>query len=121
METMKAILVGILVIVVLAVLGTGVAWLVQGNDFVLYKYFGPKMEKVRYEVYTNTPSYIQGTIADLQDLQRDYNKAVKGKDDEGKKNIAGMIVMRSGTITDDKLPSDLLSFIRDVRREQAGG
>src|SRR4051812_16187485 len=45
-----------------------VGWMVQGNDFFLYKVFAPKREAVRREVYEQTKSYKQGSTQRLGTL-----------------------------------------------------
>lgn len=100
-------------VVILTIVGGGLTWLVQGNEFFLYKYWAPKQEKVRREVFENTPSFVQGSIQDLQDLQRDYVKA----DAEHKKALASMIIHRSANVPEDRLPVDLRSFIWQLKKD----
>lgn len=102
-------------LVVFTIVGGGLTWIVQGNDFFLYKFWAPKMEGVRREVYVNTPSYVLGKIQDLQDLQRDYMKA---PDAEHKKALASMIIQRSAEIKEDYLPADLRSFIWQLKKDE---
>ena len=90
---------------------TALAWLVQGSDFILYKYWGPKYEGVRREIFEETKSYNQGMIQELQNMRFDYEQA----DPEHKDALAGIILHRSADYPQDKLPADLRSFIDGLR------
>lgn len=100
--------------VVLTVVGGGLTWLVQGNDFFLYKYFGPRMESVRREVFENTKSYKQGMVQDLLRMQEEYIKA----DKDHKIALSSMILHRSADFPEDQMPADLRSFIWGLKKER---
>ena len=108
---------GICLFVVVSLLSLGGTWLAQGNNFFLYKVFAPQQEKVRREVYENTPSYVQGMVQDLQDLQRDYMKADAAHDEEHKKALASMILHRSASFPEDQIPPDLRAFIWGLKKD----
>ena len=46
----------------------GLDWIVQGNDFFMYKFFAPKFEDARRETYTHTRSYRNGSVQRLDTL-----------------------------------------------------
>jgi hypothetical protein len=46
----------------------GITWIVQGNNFFLYQFWGPKMEQARHDVYVNTLSYTKGQADRLSNL-----------------------------------------------------
>lgn len=57
---------GVAVLVFVAMLG--LTWIIQGNDFFMYKVFAPKYEQVRRETYEQTKSYRQGSVQRLSEL-----------------------------------------------------
>jgi hypothetical protein len=113
MKTRYAILgiVGFLVIVF------GLSWLVQGNDFFLYKVFAPRQEAVRREVFEQSKAYNQGMIQELQNMQFEYVKAAP----EHRQALASIILHRAADYDDNKLPADLRTFVRDLRAQQEKG
>ena len=54
------------VVVFLVALGLG--WVAQGNEFFMFKFFGPRQEAVRRQVYEQTKSYRQGSVQRLGTL-----------------------------------------------------
>lgn len=58
----------LLIIPAVIMFSLGMDWIVQGNNFFLYKFFAPRQEDVRREVYTHTRSYRQGSIQRLNTL-----------------------------------------------------
>ena len=110
MNIVKGILAGITCIFVLIIL----TWFIQGNDFFMYKFWAPKYEGVRREVFEQTKSYNQGMIQELQNMQFEYVKA----DKEEQVALAEIILHRSADFPEDKLPSDLRIFIAELRRNK---
>ncbi len=90
----------------------GAGWAFTGNDFLLYRYFAPKQESVRRQVFEQTKSYNQGMIQELQNMQFEYIKAKPEQQDA----LASVILHRAADFDEDKLPSDLREFIRNLRR-----
>ncbi len=102
-------------IVLLAIFGSlALSWLVQGNDFFMYKFFAPKREEVRREVFEQTKSYNQGYIQELQAMQFEYIKATP----EQKSALASIILHRAADYDESKLPADLRSFINGLKNER---
>ena len=95
----------------LAVLG--LSWVVMGNEFFLYKFFAPKQEQVRREVFEQTKSYRQGMIQELENMQFQYVQA----DDEHKKALKFMILHRAADFPQDDMPSDLRSFVQSLKSQ----
>jgi hypothetical protein len=92
----------------------GLTWVFQGNDFFLYKYFAPKQEAVRRQVFEETKSYNQGTIQELQNMQFEYIKA----DTNHQAALASIILHRAADYPEDKMPADLREFVQKLKREQ---
>jgi hypothetical protein len=55
-------------IVIFLIVSVCIDWFVQGSNFFMYKFFAPKQEAVRREVYEQTKSYKQGSIQRLGTL-----------------------------------------------------
>lgn len=86
-------------------------WIVQGNEFFLYKFWAPKQEQVRREVFEQTKSYNQGMIQELQNMQFEYVKATPDQ----KAALRSLILHRAADFPEDKMPSDLRAFIQGLR------
>lgn len=91
-----------------------VTWFVQGNSFFLYKVFAPQMEQTRREVFEQTKSYNQGMVQELRNMQFEYIKASP----EHKAALASVILHRVSEYDENKLPSDLKSFIYQLKKER---
>ena len=102
----------VVILVIICVLGLG--WLIQGNDFFMYKVFAPKYEGARRQVFEQTKSYNQGMIQELQNMQFEYVKA----DQASKDALASIILHRAADYDENKLPADLRDFIGSLKRER---
>jgi hypothetical protein len=107
----------IAVCLLVVVLGMGLSWVIQGNDFFMYKFFAPKQEAVRRQVFEQTPSYVKGMVQELQNMQFDY---VKEKNPEAKTALASIILHRASgfNLNDPDVPADLRAFISKLKQEQ---
>lgn len=108
----KAIGIGALCIVGLF----GLTWAAEGNNFFLYKFFAPKEEQVRREVFEQSKAYNQGMIQELQNMQFAYLQASK----EQRPGLAAIILHRSADYDVNQLPPDLRAFINQLRQERMG-
>ena len=90
-------------------------WLIQGSDFFMYKFWAPKYENVRREVFENTKSYNQGMVQELQNMQFEY---LSNKDENSKQALASIILHRVADFDDSKLPTDLKLFIQNLKTKQ---
>jgi hypothetical protein len=96
----------------------GFVWLVQGNDFFLYKTFAPKYEQVRRETFEQSHAFRQGHIQELQNMQFEYVKASPAH----RAGLAGIAVRRAGDIPDiESLPADVRDFISCARSSSQSG
>lgn len=64
MPVTKIVCYGLLILIVVL----GLDWLFAGENFFLYKYWAPKNEQVRRQVYESTKSYHQGSVQRLNTL-----------------------------------------------------
>lgn len=87
-------------------------WTFQGNDFFMYKFFAPKYEEVRREVFENTPSYKWGMIQELQNMQFKYEQAIP----EQKGALKAIILQRANQYGIDRLPPDLHTFVLSLKK-----
>lgn len=104
--------VGYVLLVVIALLA--VTWIIEGNNFFLYKYFAPRTEAVRRQVFEQSKAYNQGMIQELQNMQFEYIKA----DSEHKKALKGIILHRAADYDVNKMPADLRDFIESLKNNQ---
>lgn len=101
-------------VVAVIVLLFGLTWLVEGNDFFLYKYFGPRREQVRREVFEQTRSFNQGMIQELENMQFEYTKTT---DSQSKAALASIILHRASgyNLDDPDVPQSLRTFIAQLK------
>jgi len=92
----------------------GVTWAIEGNDFFLYKVFAPQYEKARRETFEESKAYNQGMVQELQNMQFEYVKATPSE----KEALASIILHRAADYDLARLPSDLRSFIENLREER---
>lgn len=97
----------------LLVLVTGIGWFSAGNDFFMFKFFAPRQEAVRREVFEQSKAYRQGMVQELQNMQFEYAKATK--DQQGA--LRSIILHRAADFPYDQMPADLRSFISDLRAQ----
>lgn len=112
---MKAVIAGVGIFVSVIAVLMGLTWVIQGNDFFLYKVFAPKYEDVRRETFEHSKAFNQGMIQELQNMQFEYIQA----DESHKAALASIILHRVADYDESKLPADLRSFIQQLRRERA--
>lgn len=77
-----------------------------------YKFFEPRKENIRREVFEQTQSYTHGKIQDLAKYYEEYNKA----EFENKEAIRHLIIMRFAEFDESKIRSPKLkSFLINMR------
>jgi len=106
-DFLKALVIGLIILFC-------VMWLVQGNAFFMYKVFAPQVEQVRRETFEQSKAFNQGMIQELQNMQFEYVKAT----DSQKDALASVILHRAADFDQSKLPSDLRSFIQQLKNER---
>ena len=115
---MKSVLsaIGSVVLVMLAGAAVlAIPWVIQGNDFFLYKVFAPQYESVRRDTFEQSKSFNQGMIQELQNMQFEYVKA----DNAHQSALSSIILHRVADYDETKLPSDLRRFISQLRQERS--
>lgn len=103
---------------VLAVIGCVVGfiallWIIQGNDFFMYKLFAPKYEQTRREVFESTKSYQQGMVQDLTRIKEEYVSATS----EGREMLKQVYLQRLSDFDRSNLPPQLKIFTAQLEGE----
>lgn len=89
----------------------GVTWIVQGNDFFLYRVFGLRYEQTRREIFEASKAYRQGAVQELQNMRFEYEQASK----DHKQALASIILHRAADYDPEILPTDLRQFIDGLK------
>jgi len=111
---MKDIFAAFLSFLAIIVIVLGLSWVFTGNDFFLYKYFAPKQEAVRRQVFEQSKAYNQGMIQELENMQYQYIQT----DKDHQSALGSIILHRAADYDVDKLPPDLYSFIQTLKNNQ---
>ncbi len=88
----------------------GIGWLAEGNDFLLFRYFAPKREAVRRDVFEQSKAYNDGMAQELRQAQLDW---VRGDKDQ-KAAIASIVLHRTAGYPTKNLPPDLSSWVASL-------
>ena len=81
-------------------------------DLGYYKFFKPKKENIRREVFEQTQSYVHGKIQDLAKYQGEYNKS----DVNEKETIRQLIILRFAEFDETQIRSiGLRNFLINIR------
>ena len=91
----------------------GISWIAEGNDFFLYKFFAPKQEAVRRQVFEQSKAYNDGMAQELDNMRFEYLRAKPEQQDA----LASIILHRVAAYDVSKLPPDLQSFIEKLRQK----
>lgn len=102
---------GIVVLALVVILG--LTWIIEGNNFFLYKVFAPQKEQIRHEVFKNSQAYTDGMVEELQNYMLEYNKA----DTAHKTALKTVIIRQSAKVDEEYLPEDLKDFIKTLKDE----
>lgn len=96
----------------LGLVGIGIlGFVLTAYDFGMYKFWAPKQENVRREVFTNTQSYVQGKITALSNERLEYQTTT---DRAQKDALRNMILTEAAQIQMELLPPELQAFIRSI-------
>jgi hypothetical protein len=85
-------------------------FIATGGDLLIYKFWAPKQENAKRQVFENTQSYVQGKIEYLTKLRYQYQEA----DGQHKDSLRLMILTEASTVDNNKLPPDLSGFIASI-------
>lgn len=98
--------IGILSGIILFIFGAGLL------SLGYYKFFEPKKENIRREIFEQTQSYTHGKIQDLAKYYNEHGKA----DADSKESIRQLIIMRFAEFDESKIRSPKLkTFLANMR------
>ena len=99
-------IVGVITVIVAISFGTGLL------DLAYFRFFAPKKENIRREVFENTKSYTHGKAQDLAKYFEEYSKA----DANEKESIRQLILMNFAQFDETKITNNKLrSFLVTMR------
>lgn len=96
----------------------GGAWAVEGNDFFMTKYFAPKEEAVRRQVFEESKAYNDGMAQQLEARRLDYAKAATP---EQRQAIGSVVLHMFAGYDKNQLTADDRLFLDKVQAEQTVG
>lgn len=95
-------------------LGVLISWATMGNNFFLYKYFAPKTEQVRYDVFKQSQAYNDGMANQLEKYQAEWITSTPDQ----KLALKAIILEQFGSYNSNALPPTAYSFLQTVRNYQ---
>lgn len=111
MEVFKVFGAIVAILVVVFGIAYGIGFLATGGDLMIYKFFAPKMEEARREVFEQTPSYVQGKNTYIARLRLEYETA----EGEQKEALRRLILTEAETIDEENLTPANRSFVYGLR------
>ncbi len=90
-----------------------IGFLVTGGDLAIYKFWAPKQENARRQVFENTQSYVEGKIQAISQERLAYENAAPGSSQQS--SLRTMIISEASTVDNSKLPPDLQAFISRLK------
>jgi|SRR5271166_996856 len=103
--------VGAAVLGLIALVGLG--WFFTANDYAMFKFWAPKYENVKRQVFEQTKSYQRGTE---QDLRQDMREMVRESDPQKKQALESMFLHELDGY-DQPLPPDIQAEADQLRGE----
>ena len=100
-------------LVVAGVVIYALGFLATGGDLFIYKFWAPKQENVRRQVFENTQSFVQGKVEYLSKLRFQYQEAEPGS--THRTALRMLIISEASTIDNEKLPLDLQAFVGGLK------
>ncbi len=101
-------------LVLLVVVGMmyGLGFLMTGGDLAIYRFWAPKQENAKREVFENTQSYVQGKTEYIGRLRYQYLAAEPNSAQQA--SLRMLILSEASTIDNDKLPYSLKAFVQQL-------
>lgn len=98
-------------VVVLVIALFVIMFISAGGDLALFKFWAPKMENAKRQVFEQTQSYVQGKVSYLTKLRLDY----EGATGDQKAALRRMILTEASQVDEAKLPVDLQVFVNSLK------
>jgi len=99
-----------LAIIVLIALAFGMGLL----NLQSYKFFAPKYENVRREVFENTQSYVEGKRQEALKYYKEYNSTT---DEQERKAIEMVVVQSFANFDDSLLAPEIYNFVKEMKNK----
>jgi hypothetical protein len=88
-----------------------VSFVVTDGSIMQYAYFAPKLQAIQRNIYVETPSFVLGNDADLEQTAQAYNES---NDPTQKESIkAGLIATVNNLPPDFKVPANVEQIINN--------
>jgi hypothetical protein len=94
----------------------GIGFLATGGDLLIYRFWAPKMENAKREVFENTQSYVQGKTEYIGKLRYQYLAAEPNSAQQA--SLRMLILSEASTVDLDKLPYSLKAFVQSIGGQQ---
>jgi hypothetical protein len=91
----------------------GLGFVATGGDLAIYRFWAPKMENAKREVFENTQSYVQGKTEYLSRLRFQYQNAQPGSAQQA--SLRSLIISEAALVDNAKLPGDLQAFVNQMK------
>ena len=104
---LKAFGVALLVLVAIYILG----FFATGGELAIYRFWAPKIEDARREVFEQTQSYVQGKNTYIARLRLQYEMA----DGSKKSALRGLVLSEAATIDNNKLTPANRAFVNSLQ------
>lgn len=102
----------VVALVVLVIAVAFIGFVATGGDYINYKFWAPKQENVRREVFENTQSYVQGKIETISQLELQYKTST---DADSRRALKVDILTEASNVDNDKLPLEMQGFIQGLK------
>ena len=91
----------------------GLGWAIEGNDFFMYKFFAPKREAVRRQVFEQTKSYRQGMVQEIRNYRIQYQTATV----EQRASLRFTILQETADFDLSQLTPDQREWLESLRNQ----
>lgn len=94
-----------------SLLAGAILFAATGFDYSMFKFWAPKYENARRQVFENTQSYVQGKVTQISRLRYEYQSASGAQ----KAALKQLILDEAANVDNTQLPVDLQVFINSLK------
>ena len=102
----------LLALIILVICTFIISFIATGGDLALYKFWAPKQENAKRQVFENTQSYIQGKTEYIGKLRYQYLAAEPNSAQQA--SLRMLILSEAQTVDIDKLPYSIKAFVQQL-------
>lgn len=96
----------------LAMIGLyGIGFLATGGDLAIYRFWQPKIEDAKRQVFEQTQSYVEGKVEYIGRLRFQYQQSEGPQKDA----LRTLILSEASTVDNSKFPYELQNFIGGLK------